>query len=292
MRSYALRQYQLIPCPTANLLRRWGWVYLVLFLSLLAIGIDLLASTMALRARRDHALLALQTRLQDLEHARWNLALSEKLLHKAKQAQPQRAPYLVISLEDRRLWFKDGDAVLFTARVATGSGKTLAKGNGGSPWKFETPRGVLRVEGKEKNPVWVPPDWFYVEQARKKKLGLVRLQRGGSLWNGDGSVLKVEGANVVRVHPDGRRSIVPATEQKYIVASGRIVVPPMDTNQRRFDKVLGTHRLKLGSGYGLHGTNKPDTVGQAVSHGCVRLLNEDIARLYGMLPVGTRVYIY
>jgi lipoprotein-anchoring transpeptidase ErfK/SrfK len=33
-------------------------------------------------------------------------------------------------------------------------------------------------------------------------------------------------------------------------------------------------------------------VGQAVSHGCVRLRNEDIAQLYTMVPVGTPVYIY
>ena len=42
----------------------------------------------------------------------------------------------------------------------------------------------------------------------------------------------------------------------------------------------------------MHGTNQPDTVGRAVSHGCVRLRNEDIAKLYAMVEVGTPVYIY
>ena len=55
---------------------------------------------------------------------------------------------------------------------------------------------------------------------------------------------------------------------------------------------LGTHRLNLGNGYALHGTNQPASVGRAVSHGCVRLRNEDIAKLYAMVPVGTPVYIY
>ena len=40
------------------------------------------------------------------------------------------------------------------------------------------------------------------------------------------------------------------------------------------------------------GTNQPASVGRAVSHGCVRLRNEDIAKLYAMVPVGTPVYIY
>ncbi len=42
----------------------------------------------------------------------------------------------------------------------------------------------------------------------------------------------------------------------------------------------------------IHGTNQPKTVGRAVSHGCVRMRNEDIAKLYAMVPVGTPVYIY
>jgi lipoprotein-anchoring transpeptidase ErfK/SrfK len=56
--------------------------------------------------------------------------------------------------------------------------------------------------------------------------------------------------------------------------------------------VLGTHRLYLGDGYALHGTNNPASIGQSVSHGCIRLRNEDIQTLYEMVPVGTPVFIY
>lgn len=48
----------------------------------------------------------------------------------------------------------------------------------------------------------------------------------------------------------------------------------------------------MGNGYAIHGTNQPRTVGRAVSHGCVRMRNEDIAKLYTMVSVGTPVYIY
>jgi lipoprotein-anchoring transpeptidase ErfK/SrfK len=48
----------------------------------------------------------------------------------------------------------------------------------------------------------------------------------------------------------------------------------------------------MGDGYGIHGTNDPSSIGRSVSHGCVRLRNEDIATLYDMVEVGTPVYIY
>jgi len=54
--------------------------------------------------------------------------------------------------------------------------------------------------------------------------------------------------------------------------------------------VLGTHRLDL-DGYALHGADLPETV-EAVSHGFRRLRNEDIAKLYQMVPVGTPGYLY
>jgi hypothetical protein len=199
---------------------------------------------------------------------------------------------MVISLDERHLWLKQHGTVLFATEVATGSGKSMVKEGGGSAWKFETPRGRLVVQSKELAPAWVPPYWHYVEQSRKRGLGIVRLEPGQSLAVGDGSVIAVEGAEVVQVRADGERSVLEATDGREIVVNGRLLVPPLGTSQRRYKGVLGTHRLNLGNGYGLHGTNKPETVGSAVSHGCVRLRNEDIAKLYAMVAVGTPIYIY
>jgi lipoprotein-anchoring transpeptidase ErfK/SrfK len=42
---------------------------------------------------------------------------------------------------------------------------------------------------------------------------------------------------------------------------------------------------------GIHGTNRPDLVGTDVSHGCIRLRNEDVVALVGLLPLGTPVEI-
>jgi len=266
----------------------------VILVALTTTSIALLVHTAGVRFRRDLARLALEDRLDVLDSARWRVAASERMLRDAESAPepPRSRPYLVISIEERHLWYKLEGAILFATQVATGSGKTLDREGGASAWKFDTPRGRLVVQSKEEAPVWAPPDWHYVEQSRKRGLGLARLEIGQPLDASDGSVITVEGNDVVRVLPDGRRSVLQATDGREIVVDGRILVPPLGTTQRRYEGVLGTHRLNMGDGYAIHGTNQPETVGRAVSHGCVRLRNEDIAKLYAMVEVGTPVYIY
>ncbi|UOF90254.1 L,D-transpeptidase family protein [Fodinisporobacter ferrooxydans] len=43
--------------------------------------------------------------------------------------------------------------------------------------------------------------------------------------------------------------------------------------------------------YGIHGTNKPQSIGRRASHGCVRMFNRDVEALFQMIPVGTPVTI-
>jgi hypothetical protein len=198
---------------------------------------------------------------------------------------------IIVSIADHRLWYRMGDTVVFETRVATGSGKILEHGSK-NRWKFETPRGRLVVLNKETEPVWIPPDWHYVEVAKKKKLRLTKLVRGRAIDLGDGSLIAVAGNDVVRRYPGGREEPFEAGEGKEIVHHGMLVVPPFGTNQRRYAGVVGAHRLNMGDGYALHGTDVPSSIGQSVSHGCVRLRNEDIETLYRIVPVGTPVYIY
>jgi lipoprotein-anchoring transpeptidase ErfK/SrfK len=55
---------------------------------------------------------------------------------------------------------------------------------------------------------------------------------------------------------------------------------------------LGARALYLGATvYRIHGTNRPDTIGTAVSSGCFRLVNADVADLYERIPVGTKVIV-
>ena len=64
------------------------------------------------------------------------------------------------------------------------------------------------------------------------------------------------------------------------------VVPPGPHNP------LGSHALYFGwPRYLIHGTNRPWGIGRRVSHGCIRLYPEDIARLYELVPIGAPVQV-
>jgi lipoprotein-anchoring transpeptidase ErfK/SrfK len=55
---------------------------------------------------------------------------------------------------------------------------------------------------------------------------------------------------------------------------------------------LGARAIYLGSTiYRIHGTNMPDTIGQRVSSGCIRMLNADVIDLYSRVDVGTKVVV-
>ncbi len=267
-------------------------VVLVACLSLGSAGLG--AATVTARYQRDVARMVFNDNLEVLEDVKRKVgAVSDSLqtIVDAPVDSAQGKAYIVVSIADRRLWYRDGDSLLFTTRVATGSGKVLDKG-GGNQWKFETPRGRLVVQSKESEPAWVPPDWHYVEVAHKKKLGLLALKRTDVIPLPNGDTLAVDGSNIVRRQPGGTVEVLEAGEGRDLIVNGQVVIPPFGTNQRRFPGVVGTHRLNLGDGYALHGTDVPSSIGSAASHGCVRLRNEDIETLFRIVPVGTPVYIY
>ena len=58
------------------------------------------------------------------------------------------------------------------------------------------------------------------------------------------------------------------------------------------DNPLGARAMYLGSTlYRIHGSNEPETIGQAVSSGCFRMTNEDVTDLYGRVSVGATVVV-
>lgn len=274
---------------------KWVWGTLLAFAVAAAGSATLVNKTAVLRYERDVNRMVFNDNLGVLEEVKAKLGSSSDSLAKLASVSPAATPtkpYIVVSIADHQLWLKQGTEVLFNAGVATGSGKTLIAGSGGKQYKFDTPRGKLTVQEKEVNPAWVPPDWHFQEQANKKGLGLARMDRSTVLPAGGGAVVAVRGSELVKRYPDGREVPLSATEGREIVVNGNIVIPPYGVNQRRYQGVLGTRRLNLGDGYGIHGTNEPSSIGRSVSHGCVRLRNEDIEKLYDMVPVGTPVYIY
>lgn len=57
------------------------------------------------------------------------------------------------------------------------------------------------------------------------------------------------------------------------------------------DNPLGYRWLGIGGNYGIHGTNKPSSVGHYVSNGCVRMVEADVEKLFDKVDVGTEVQI-
>ena len=274
------------------------WILGAIGLTLaLAIGSGVLVySTLRIRFQRDITRIVFNRNdelLADVSRKAGTVSDSLQTMLATEPDSTSTKPYIVVSIEDRRLWYRFGDTTLYTTQVAVGSGKTLVQKRGTrQEFKFDTPRGRLVVQSKEMDPVWVPPDWHYVEQAKKKGLGILPLDRKKAVPVGDGTVIQVDGNDVVRKHPDGVEVPLEAKEGHEITAGGNIIVPPYGTNQRKYKGTLGGHRLNMGDGYALHGTDEPLSIGKAVSHGCVRLRNEDIAYLYSVVPVGTAVFIY
>jgi lipoprotein-anchoring transpeptidase ErfK/SrfK len=159
--------------------------------------------------------------------------LRHPLLHSAER-------YIVIHLAENRLMVVEGDRVAWSAPVGTGTEFRLEAA--GRSWHFNTPRGVFRVQRKEKDPVWIKPDWAFIEKGQP--------------------------------------------------------VPPLDSPLRRQEGMLGTTALYIGYELAIHGTDRPELVLQPdpderrVSHGCIRMTNEDVRSLYYLVEVGTPVLIY
>lgn len=88
--------------------------------------------------------------------------------------------------------------------------------------------------------------------------------------------------------------------KEYWIASGKSETPsPVGTwkiiSKGEWSGGFGTRWLGLNvpwGRYGIHGTNRPGSIGQEASHGCIRMFNEDVEELYKMVNYGTIVVIY
>ncbi len=83
----------------------------------------------------------------------------------------------------------------------------------------------------------------------------------------------------------------------YYVERG-VRIPPLDHPSRQIPGVMGSTAIYLGDGIAIHGTNNPglllnpDPERRRVSHGCIRLTNEDARDLFHRVEVGTPVLIF
>lgn len=75
------------------------------------------------------------------------------------------------------------------------------------------------------------------------------------------------------------------------VEEGLPVPPPEDPSRYEYG-VLGEYALALGDGYLIHGTLYKRFLGMPVTHGCVRLNDEDLEAIFNSLSIGSKVFIF
>jgi len=69
-------------------------------------------------------------------------------------------------------------------------------------------------------------------------------------------------------------------------------IPSPNSPRRNVKGKLGKYALNLGEGILIHGTDDPKSIGRRVSHGCIRLPDGMMSKVYGAAKVGTDVYVF
>ncbi|MCX5722592.1 MAG: L,D-transpeptidase [Nitrospirae bacterium] len=145
-------------------------------------------------------------------------------------------PYILVDTARNHLYIKRQDQIMLDALASTGSGTILDKpGDSKGQWIFDTPRGEFTVQSRLTNPVWVKPDWAFIEEG-----------------------LAVPKSQADRLEPG----------------------------------VLGEYALGFGKGYFIHGTLYTRLLGKNVTHGCIRLNDDDLKSVYRLAKVGTPIMIF
>lgn len=121
------------------------------------------AAWSAERALKDLPREVLRTRVAALEAEAAALEEQNRGLRRTLQERKSDDLYIVVDTENNRLTLRQGDRILLSAVVGTGS-RQYVEEETGRGWFFESPMGSLTVLGKERNPVWIRPDWSYVEE--------------------------------------------------------------------------------------------------------------------------------
>lgn len=92
-----------------------------------------------------------------------NLRLSVDVLGDSLERSVTDELYISVNPGKNRLYLRRGRKLLLQAKISTGRNDTLTSGR--KKWIFETPRGIMTVIRKKKDPVWIKPDWAFVEKA-------------------------------------------------------------------------------------------------------------------------------
>lgn len=156
------------------------------------------------------------------------------LQNKIEKLSPS-SPFLIVNTTTNTFVLRNRKGIIREGFCSTGS-YTLLDAGENLKWIFKTPKGLFRIQGKLVDPLWIKPDWAFIEEG--------------------------------------------------------LPVPPKNHPDRFEYGTLGDYALSLGQGYLIHGTLYQRFLGLPVTHGCIRLGDEDLKVVYNMLNEGARVYIF
>ena len=143
--------------------------------------------------------------------------------------------YILIDTGRNLLTLYEGGRETLKAICSTGSGRALSDPARKRLWVFDTPRGEFLIRNKYPEPVWIKPDWAFLEMGEPI---------------------------------------------------------PTKLAERLAPAELGAYAMDLGDGYLIHGTLYQRALGLSITHGCVRLGDQDLEKVYGTIRIGTPVYIF
>lgn len=126
-----------------------------------------------------------------------------------------------------------------------------------------------------------------------------KIIREGFCSSGSYTMLKTEGEKKwIFKTPKGRYKILGKTKSPvwrkpdWAFVEEGLPIPPGDHPSRFEYGVLGDYALSIGDGYLIHGTLYKRFLGMPVTHGCIRLNDEDLEAIYNTLSIGSKVYIF
>jgi L,D-transpeptidase YbiS len=163
-------------------------------------------------------------------------ARGDSLEQKLEALKPRSATtYIVIDTGRNLLSVYENGRESVHAVCSTGSGRALVDPARKRRWVFDTPRGEFFIRAKHPDPVWIKPDWAFLEVGEPL---------------------------------------------------------PRSLEERLAPAELGAYAMDIGDGYLIHGTLYTRALGLSITHGCVRLGDQDLQTVYEKVRIGTPVYIF
>lgn len=149
-----------------RLIRKWRRVgRLLVFLAIALFSIFLIMEAAGIYLLSQH----MKPKIKTVEVRKKALSLDRMMaknanLKKRLSALSPKGVYIVVDTARNKLYLKDRNRTLREMVISTGSGSILVDPTGDRKWVFDTPRGELRVQSKTVNPVWIKPDWAFIEE--------------------------------------------------------------------------------------------------------------------------------